>query len=223
MERGETKGGISLVMLRSLPMFAGCSDDRLREIAAVSTRRRAPRGEMIVRAGEQTDALYILISGSARVGSSDADGREVILSLLGPGDFFGEMGLIDGSPRSADVTASESCQLLVITRQDFQHILANNFDVVMYLLRNLVLRLRDADRKIESLALLDVYGRVARLLLDLSEADDVGRRVLARKFTKQDMAKMVGASREMVSRVIKDLESSGFIKRDNGRVVIEKA
>jgi CRP/FNR family cyclic AMP-dependent transcriptional regulator len=154
--------------------------------------------------------------------NSDEEGREVILSILGPGDFFGEMGLIDGSPRSADVVAAESCEMLVISKADFRRCLQENFEVAFNIMKRLVERLREADRKIESLALMDVYGRVAKLLLEVSEVQ-AGRRVIPRRLTKQDIAKMIGASREMVSRVMKDLEASGYIHVDDGLIVLDES
>jgi CRP/FNR family cyclic AMP-dependent transcriptional regulator len=150
---------------------------------------------------------------------SDADGKEVILTLIGPGEFFGEMGLIDDSPRSASVVAIEPCELLAITRRDFKKCLAENFDMAMAVMRGLVRRLREADRKIGSLALLDVYGRVARLLLDMSETVD-GQKMVTKRLPKQDIAKMIGASREMVSRVMKDLQMSGFIEMRGSTIVL---
>ena len=120
-------------------------------------------------AGDQIDSLYIVISGRLKVMMGDADGKEVILSLIGPGEFFGEMGLIDDSPRSASVVTIEPCELLSVTKRDFKKCLAENVEMAMAVMRGLVRRLREADRKIGSLALLDVYGRVARLLLDMSE------------------------------------------------------
>jgi CRP/FNR family cyclic AMP-dependent transcriptional regulator len=150
---------------------------------------------------------------------SDADGKEVILTLIGPGEFFGEMGLIDDSPRSASVVAIEPCELLAITRRDFKKCLAENFDMAMAVMRGLVRRLREADRKIGSLALLDVYGRVARLLLDMSETVD-GQKMVTKRLPKQDIAKMIGASREMVSRVMKDLQMGGFIEMRGSTIVL---
>jgi len=214
-------GGKGLVLLKTIPLFYGLDDPRLEDIARAASARRVPRGTAIVRAGDTTDSLYILVSGSARVLNSDEEGREVILSILGPGDFFGEMGLIDGGPRSADVVAAEVCDLLVISKADFRRCLEENFEVAMNIMKRLVERLRDADRKIESLALMDVYGRVAKLLLEYSEIEN-GQRVLRRKLTKQDIAKMIGASREMVSRVMKDLEGSGYIHVDEGRIVLDE-
>ncbi len=218
---GGGQGGKGLVLLKTIPLFSGVDDPQLEEIARVATSRRVSRGTAIVRAGDVTDSLYIIVNGSARVLNSDEEGREVILSILGPGDFFGEMGLIDGSPRSADVVAAEVCDLLVISKSDFRKCLQENFEVAFNIMKRLVERLRDADRKIESLALMDVYGRVAKLLLEFSDIED-GRRVVRRKLTKQDIAKMIGASREMVSRVMKDLEGSGYIHVDDGRIVIDE-
>jgi CRP/FNR family cyclic AMP-dependent transcriptional regulator len=149
----------------------------------------------------------------------DAEGKEVILSLIGPGEFFGEMGLIDDSPRSASVVTIEPCELLSISKRDFKKCLAENFEMSMAVMRGLVRRLREADRKIGSLALLDVYGRVARLLLDMSE-DVNGQKVVTKRLPKQDIAKMIGASREMVSRVMKDLALGGYIEMRGSTIVL---
>lgn len=222
IEQGAMKAGPGLAMLHSIPMFAGVPDAQLEAIARVTQHRKAPRHAAIVRAGDHTDSLYVIVSGSAKVLNSDADGREVIITLLGPGEFFGEMGLIDGSPRSADVVANEPCELLVIGKADFKRCLADNFDLCLNIMKSLVQRLREADRKIESLALMDVYGRVARLLIEMSE-DVGGESVVVRKISKQDIAKMIGASREMVSRVMKDLSQQGLIEeRPQGIVLCER-
>ncbi len=149
----------------------------------------------------------------------EADGKEVILSIIGPGEFFGEMGLIDDSPRSASVIAIEPCVMLSVTKRAFKKCLVENVALAMAVMRVLVRRLREADRKIGSLAMLDVYGRVARLLLDMSENVN-GQKVVTKRLTKQDIAKMVGASREMVSRVMKDLEMSGYFEVRGSTIVL---
>jgi CRP/FNR family cyclic AMP-dependent transcriptional regulator len=141
--------------------------------------------------------------------------------MLGRGELFGEMGALDDNPRSATVVATQPSDLVMVSKIDFQKTLLNHFDVSLFIMRGLAKRLRLADRKIESLALLDVYGRVARLLLDLSEVED-GRRVINRRITKQDIAKMIGASREMVSRVMKDLQQQGLIEEEESRVVLHE-
>lgn len=214
--------GLSLVVLRNVPLFSGLDESELERLARVAGRRRVGRGEQVVRAGEVADALLIMLTGRAKVTNFDEEGREVILAWLGPGEFFGEMGLIDDSPRSADVIAVENCELMVLGKQEFQRCMQDNFSVAQKLMRILVRRLREADRHIESLALLDVYGRVARLLLDMSE-EDGGRRVVWRKLSKQDMARMIGASREMVSKVMRDLELGGYIADEGDFIVITGA
>jgi CRP/FNR family cyclic AMP-dependent transcriptional regulator len=150
---------------------------------------------------------------------SDAEGKEVILSLIGPGEYFGEMGLIDDSPRSASVVTIEPCELLAVSKRDFKKCLAESVEMAGAVMKGLVRRLREADRKIGSLALLDVYGRVARLLLDMSELQN-GQRVVAKRLPKQDIAKMIGASREMVSRVMKDLQMGGYIETRGSTIVL---
>lgn len=213
------KSGLSLVVVRNVPLFADLDEVELERLAGAARRRRAERGEFILRAGESVDFLYILLSGRAKVTNSDEDGREIILALLGPGEFFGEMGLIDENPRSADVVAQEACELLVLGAADFQRCWREHAAVATRLMQSLVRRLRQADRKIESLALLDVYGRVARLLIDMSE-EDRGRRVVKKKLSKQEMARMIGASREMVTKVMRDLEAGAYIAYEGEMIVI---
>ena len=214
-----TPCSLNPVVLRNLPLFSGLDDVELDKLSKVASRKRVERGASVVRAGEVTDSLYILLSGRAKVTNTDEEGREIILAWLGPSEFFGEMGLLDGSPRSANVVAAEACELMFLSKDAFQRCLQDNFQVAQKLMKILVQRLREADRKIESLALLDVYGRVARLLLDMSEEVD-GLRVVRKKISKQDMAKMIGASREMVSKVMRDLEIRGYIRYDDDLLVI---
>jgi len=183
------------------------------------SRKSVSRGTTVMASGDATDALYIVLSGRLKVMMSDAEGKEVILSIIGSGEFFGEMGLIDDAPRSASVVAIEPCELIGIAKRDFKKCLAENFEMAMGVMRGLVRRLREADRKIGSLALLDVYGRVARLLLDMSENVE-GEKIVTKRLPKQDIAKMIGASREMVSRVMKDLQMGGYIEIRGSNIVL---
>ena len=210
---------VSTAVLKAVPLFASFPDDQLRLLTPVITRRSLPRSTTVMASGDPTDSLYIVLSGRLKVMMSDAEGKEVILSILGPGEFFGEMGLIDDEPRSATVVTIEPCELLSIAKRDFKKSLAENFDMNMAVMRGLVRRLREADRKIGSLALLDVYGRVARLLLDMAENVD-GEKVVTKRLPKQDIAKMIGASREMVSRVMKDLQMGGYIEMRGSTIVL---
>lgn len=166
--------------LRRVPLLSSLNEQQLETLAAGSTRRNFPKGRTIVSEGEPSQSLYILLSGRAKVQRSDSEGKEVILAVLGSGDFFGEMSLIDEAPRSASVITLESCDFMSINKDAFRAMLLQSAEMCMAVMRGMVRRLREADRKIETLALLDVYGRVARVLLDFSEVVN-GERIVKNK------------------------------------------
>lgn len=208
--------------LRRVPLFSSLADLQLDTLSSGSTRRSFPRNRTIVSEGEPSQSLYLMLAGRAKVQRSDAEGKEVILAMIGPGEFFGEMSLIDDAPRSASVITIEPCDFIAIQKDSFKGMLAQSPDMAMQIMRGLVRRLREADKKIETLALLDVYGRVARVLLDFSETVN-GERVVKSKLPRQEIAKMIGASREMVSRVMKGLETDGYIvSLPQGRLVLRE-
>jgi CRP/FNR family transcriptional regulator, cyclic AMP receptor protein len=212
----------NLDLIRRVPLFSLLTTDQAQSIADSVVKRRFKRGELIVEQGTKSNALFILLNGRARVLTADTRGREVILAVLQPGDYVGEMSLIDNEPHSATVRAEVQTDMLVLGRSEFSRCLPESSSLSYAILRGLVARLRNADRQIESLALLDVYGRVARTLLDMSE-EEKGLKIIRGKVSRQDMAKVVGASREMVSRVMKDLEDKGVIETlENGSVVIKE-
>ncbi|QPF73423.1 Crp/Fnr family transcriptional regulator [Roseateles sp. DAIF2] len=212
----------NLDLIRRVPLFSLLTTDQAQSIADSVVKRRFKRGELIVEQGTKSNALFILLNGRARVLTADTRGREVILAVLQPGDYVGEMSLIDNEPHSATVRAEVQTDMLVLGRTEFSRCLPESSSLSYAILRGLVARLRNADRQIESLALLDVYGRVARTLLDMAE-DEKGLKIIRGKVSRQDMAKVVGASREMVSRVMKDLEDKGVIETlENGSVVIKE-
>lgn len=215
------KHAVSATALRTLPIFQGLEIGRLEDIATRAEMRRVARGVTVVEAGEAIDNVYFVLNGSMKVLVCDEDGREVIFTIIGQGDIFGEMSLVDDEPRSATVISAVPSDLVVFSQATFRQIMAENFEVCMYLVGNLARRLREADRKIESLALMDVYGRVARLLLDMAEISD-GQTIIRKKISKQDIAKMIGASREMVSRVMKDLQARGLIHESHGVLVLQE-
>jgi CRP-like cAMP-binding protein len=213
----------NLDLIRRVPLFSMLTTDQAQVIADGVIKRRFRRGEIIVEQGRKSDALFILLSGRARVITSDSRGREVILAVLEAGDYLGEMSLIDNEPHSATVRAEVQTDVLVLGRSEFAACLPENSSLSYAILRGLVGRLRNADRQIESLALLDVYGRVARALLDMAQ-DEEGVRIIRQKVSRQDLAKVVGASREMVSRVMKDLEERGLIQtQENGWVQLTES
>lgn len=213
----------NLDLIRRVPLFSMLTTDQAQVIADGVIKRRFRRGEIIVEQGRKSDALFILLSGRARVITSDSRGREVILAVLEAGDYLGEMSLIDNEPHSATVRAEVQTDVLVLGRSEFAACLPENSSLSYAILRGLVSRLRNADRQIESLALLDVYGRVARALLDMAQEEE-GARIIRQKVSRQDLAKVVGASREMVSRVMKDLEERGLIQtQENGWVQLTES
>jgi CRP-like cAMP-binding protein len=210
----------NLDLIRRVPLFSLLTVEQARLVADGVIKRRLRRGEIIVEQGRKSNALYILLNGRARVLTSDSKGREVILAVLEAGDYVGEMSLIDNEPHSATVRAEVPTDLLVLERQAFARCLPDSSSLSYSVMHGLVKRLRAADRQIESLALLDVYGRVARTLSEMAEDVD-GQRRIKGKVSRQDMAKVVGASREMVSRVMKDLEERGIIQTlEDGSVVL---
>lgn len=201
----------NLAFLKRVPLFYGLEESALERLATTSTRRSFSKGKVVVKEGEQSQGMYVMLSGRAKVQRADDEGKEVILAVLGPGEFFGEMSLIDEEPRSATVVTLDPCEFIAITKEAFQFLIAQNNEVCLRIMRSLVQRLREADRRIETLALLDVYGRVAQVLLEFAETD-AGTYVVKDRIARQDIAKMVGASREMVSRVMKALETEGYIE-----------
>ncbi len=202
----------NLDLLRRVPLFSLLTVAQAEVISGAVIKRRFKRGEALVEQGQKSNALFILLTGRARVMTSDSRGREVILATLAQGDYLGEMSIIDNEPHSATVRAEVATDVLMLGRAEFARCLTENASMSLVVMRGLVKRLRHADRKIESLALLDVYGRVAHALLDFAVADAQGQLLVKDKISRQDLAKMVGASREMVSRVMKDLEERGFIE-----------
>lgn len=213
----------NLELIRRVPLFSMLTASQAESVADAVIKSRFKRGEAIVEQGKKSNALAIILTGRARVITTDGRGREVILAVMQPGDYFGEMSLIDNEPHSASVRAEVQTDVLILGRLEFARCLPENSSMAYAVMKGLVQRLRHADRKIESLALMDVYGRVARTLLEFAVPDDRGNAVIKDRVSRQDLAKMVGASREMVSRVMKDLEDRGFIEtRVDGSMLVKE-
>lgn len=194
--------------------------EELHALAERGVVRTYSRNAIIVSEGDQTDALYIIVCGRIKVFVADAEGKELILGHQGPGEYFGEMTL-DGGPRSASVQAVESCRVVVVPRAELQQFLAQHPGFAIHLIGTLIRRVRALTEHARSLALMDVYGRVARLLLELAAPGD-GALVVSERLTQQDIAARIGASREMVSRVFKDLVSGGYIRIQRKSITICK-
>jgi len=190
----------------------------IEEIGAFAAPRAYARNAIIVSEGDETDSLYILLSGRVKIFLSDAQGREVQLNRLGPGEYFGEITL-DGGPRSASVMTLEETRCAVLRRGELLALVERQPQLALHMVRKLARRVRALSENVRSLALMDVYGRVARLLLELAEERD-GRLVIGEALTHKDIASRVGASREMISRIFSDLNDGGYVRKEAGRLVI---
>ncbi len=216
---------MSVKLLKKVSLFEGLDENELTALASSTVVRTFPKDNVIILAEEQGDTLFVIQRGRVKVSIVSEDGREVILSTLGEGDFFGDMSLLDSKPRSANVTATEETELLMLRRGDFLHLIKNIPQIAIKLLAVLAGRLRKTDRKIEGLALSDVTGRITQTLLQLAEDQGVytekGAHIRNRP-THQDLANMSGTTRETVTRILKRLEKQGYIISSGRDMIILK-
>lgn len=202
--------------LETVPLFKGLDAPEMEKFAELLREKSYPKGSVILFEDDPGDALFVVRDGRVKVVLVAEDGREVILGLLGVGEHFGELSLIDDQPRSAHVIAMEESTLLVLRRDDFRRRVEQSPSVAWSLLTELSRRLRRADGKIGSLVLLDVPGRIARMLLDT--ADEAGTEHIEKPLTHQTIAHLIGASRETVSRAMREFQDSGWIATDRRRI-----
>src|SRR5258708_14560365 len=212
-------------IFRKFVLFAELDDRELSSIIAVAKSRRYARDDVIFHADESGDIFCLIKGGQVKVTMISPEGKEIILSMLGPGDFFGEMSLVDDEPRSATVIATEALEVLTIWRSDFLQILSENFSITKKVLAELSRRLRDASNRIESLATMDVYGRLARFFLDLARDQgkvlDNGYLAVTRP-THQAIANMIGTSPETVSRPFHDLMNQNLLLSAGKTIYLSK-
>lgn len=209
--------------LKNVPLFADLKDDILEKIYALLQKRHYKKGTIILMEEEFGDTLFILNQGSVKVTRVSDDGREVILAIMGPGDFFGEMSIFDGENRSANVIALEDSEVFVLKRGDFLDLLEHYPQIAIILLQVMATRLRRSDQQIEGLSLSDAENRVAMSILRLAEDLGVikmGKVVIENMPYQQDIANMAGTSRETVSRMLTLLQRKGFIQKQGRRLTI---
>lgn len=209
--------------LKSVPIFSELDPERIRQISLRGSRRFYKKDAVILHENETGSALFVIISGSVKVSRASDDGKEIILTILNESDFFGEMAILDGLNRSANVTAIEESELFMIQRVDFLNLLQENSEISIALLQELARRLRSSDMKIKSLSLRDSEGKVAAVILQL--ADDVGKirrgKVeIDRLPFQHDLANMAGTSRETISRTIHSFAKRGLIELEGTRLRI---
>jgi CRP/FNR family transcriptional regulator, cyclic AMP receptor protein len=211
-------------LIRTVPIFSDLEESELNKIVDIGLKRKYTKNSIVFLEEEIGAILFIISTGKVKVVRTDDDGKEVILSILGPGDFFGEMSLLDGLPRSATVVALDESELFIIHRRDFLNLLENTPQVGASLLRELTHRLRKADEQIENLSLKDAVGRVATVIIQL--ADEGGKikkgEVVIEDFpVQQDLANMAGTSRETISRTIHQFMRHEYLEQRGNTLVIK--
>jgi CRP/FNR family transcriptional regulator/CRP/FNR family cyclic AMP-dependent transcriptional regulator len=212
--------------LKQVPLFADLADEEIRELMTVARRRVYRAGEVIFHRDDPGQVLYLIKEGKVKICLISPDGQEMTLTVLGKGEYFGEFALLDGLPRSTDAIASERVECYTLQRTDFHNAIMKNPKIAIQAMEVLSKRLRNTNQMVEDLIFLDVYGRVAKKLLELadahgSKAEDGGIRIEMR-LTQQDLASMVGASRESVNKVMGYFTDKNFISTDKHRITLHR-
>jgi CRP-like cAMP-binding protein len=212
-------------MLKKVSLFANVEEGELDRLSSMLVERFCPRDTNIVSRDDPGDSMFIISKGRVKIVILGDNGREVILNLLKSGDFFGEMALLDDMPRSANVVAAEDSTVLILKRDQFAEHITKSPATALNMMAELARRLRRADELISNLALLDVYARVAHILIDLAKRDgeEVEEGILIRERpTQQDIASMIGTSRETVSRVLSEFQRRGFVEMRGRDILLSR-
>ena len=204
----------------SLAQLSAIADPFVRELAALGRLRSYPKNTVFITEGDSSDSVFVVLAGRVKIFLSDTEGHEMILDTHGPGEYVGEMAL-DGNPRSASVMTMESTIFSVVGRDPLREAIRRNPDFALDMISKIIDRARLATNSVKDLALLDVYGRVARLLLNMAVEKD-GKLEIPEKLTQQEIAERVGASRDMVSRIFRDLTAGGYITVESRHITINK-
>lgn len=205
-------------MLERVSLFAELNPNEIVQLEAVGQELTVLKNTMIISEGDETDRLYIVVEGKAHALRSDASGRQLIVNRFGPYDYFGEMSFFDRSARCATVITKAKCNLMTLPRKAFFELAGRHPDIYLTVIRSLLGKIRKATRQIEELAFLDVYGRLARFFVENQNADGQ----IEEKLTQQDLADIVGSSRETVNRIVNELVAGGYISKQKGRVTLLK-
>jgi len=208
-------------MLENIPLFSGLSSTALAEIEQHGMVKSFKKNALVINQDDETYSLYVILSGRVKVFISGEDGREAVLNHQSAGDYFGDLALIDKQPRVASVMTTEASRFMIISREDFMTCLSKNPEIAINLIKPMTSRMRMLAKNVSNLALLDVYGRVARVLLEQAEEQEDGE-MITEKLTQQEIADMVGASRAMVSRILKDLKVGGYISVNKKQITIHQ-
>lgn len=207
--------------LSNAPFFESFPAEVIDQLQAVSTSRTYPKNTHIINQGGEAKAAYLLVEGAAFAYTDDGEGNEFIFNTFKAGDCFGELGLLDDQPRSVHVLTTTDCECLVIPKDEFQRCVFTTPDAASATIRMLIARIRSMTDEVSCLAMLDVYGRIARLIQNSSEENSEGKRETDR-MTHQEIASRIGSSREMVSKIIKDLTVGGYISSHKSKITLIK-
>lgn len=210
--------------LQKVPLFTSLTDSQIDLLENLSTTRTFEKGQTIIHKSDRGDTFFSILEGKVRVILTDEEGKEFIVGILKQFDFFGELSLLDGEPRSATIVAQETTNVLVIKRDDFLRLITSHPEMCIKILEVLGTRLRKANQHIESLVFLDVCGRLARMLLDMGESTDASKTeqgtVIEIEYSRTDLANLVGTTRETLTRALKTLENMGYILIRKNKLVI---
>lgn len=209
-------------ILRNNGLFGELSDEEFASLANLTQPRTFLKNALILCEGDSSNAMYIIRKGKVNITVTNEDGKEMILSTLQAGDNFGELSLLDDAPRSANAVALEKCELIVLHKTEFIQLLKQNSAIALAIIRYLCERIRFLTNLAQGLALLDVYGRLVKLLHSMAEPNVEGKLVVALPLTHKDIAMRVGSSREMISRILSELEKGGYVSCENKQIAINK-
>ena len=205
-------------MLENVSLFSNLGEQDIAQLEAIGQERSVAKNTMVINEGDDTDCLYIVLKGKAHALRSDESGRQLIVNRFGPFDYFGEMSFFDSHARCATVITKSKCTLMILPRKAFTDFAGRHPEIYTNVIQALLEKLRKATQQIEELAFLDVYGRLARVLIENQNADGL----IEEKLTQQELADMVGSSRETVNRIFNELVAGGYIFKESGRIKIAK-
>ncbi|KJS28886.1 MAG: hypothetical protein VR64_22495 [Desulfatitalea sp. BRH_c12] len=208
-------------MLKDIHIFSSLDQRTLAELQKSAIRKSFPKNTVLFSRGDDSDAIYVIVEGKVRAVLYNEDGKEMMLTIFGPGDYFGEIGVLDGQPRTASLVTKTACKVLILNKSVLDQLIFKNSDIHARLLAQILIKIREATLRIETLTFMNVHGRIVNLLLQLADKNERGILSLE-KLTHQEIANMVGASREMVSRIMKELRSCGYIEIGKQRIEIRK-
>lgn len=206
--------------LNKTTLFSGMDPDALDDIASQTVIKKFPKNTVILGQGDDTDSLYVIVKGKVDVFLHNDKGKEIIINTLGESESFGELAPLGGIPRQASIITTEESTFGIISRQVFMDTLLARPTISMRIIDLLISRIQDLTEEVSSLALEDVYNRVVRVLY--KHAEEVGEKLITEKLTQQDIASRVGATREMVHRILKELKTGGYISIEGKHITIEK-